>query len=240
MRTCELGRAVLAPPAILAVSFLAGAVPFSNLAACRLRQVDLRQLGTGTVSATGVWQIAGLRPLVVTGILDVAKGTVGPLLAGHRRPALGAMACGMAVAGHNWSPFLGGAGGRGLSVAIGGLAATQPAGAAVLLAGLGLGKLAGQTGLGCLAADLALVPVLRRRAGKTGVTAAWAVLVPMLAKRLLGNGPARSPATYFARLLFDRDELREGAEASAAAAGDATAGGGEMPRDGGGRFRGAV
>ena len=206
MRSCEPGGSFPAP-GVLAVSFLAGAVPFSFFAARALRHVDLRDRGNGTVSATGVWQVAGFGPLMVTGLLDVAKGTVGPVLAGRRRPTLAALACGAAVAGHNWSPFLRGAGGRGLSVAIGGLAATQPTGAVVLVAGLGLGKLAGQTGFGCLTADVVLVPLLRRTGGRQGAAAAWAVLIPMLAKRLAGNGPARSADTYLARLLFDRDEL---------------------------------
>ncbi len=183
MRSCEPGGSFPAP-GVLAVSFLAGAVPFSFFAARALRHVDLRDRGNGTVSATGVWQVAGFGP-----------------------PTLAALACGAAVAGHNWSPFLRGAGGRGLSVAIGGLAATQPTGAVVLVAGLGLGKLAGQTGFGCLTADVVLVPLLRRTGGRQGAAAAWAVLIPMLAKRLAGNGPARSADTYLARLLFDRDEL---------------------------------
>jgi glycerol-3-phosphate acyltransferase PlsY len=196
------------PPAfgVLALSFLAGAVPFSYVSARLLRDVDLRAHGTGTVSATGVWQVAGAGPLVVTGLLDAAKGAIGPMLAGRSRPALAAFASGAAVAGHNWSPFLRGAGGRGLSVAIGSLAATEPAGAVLLIAGLGLGKLAGQTAFGCLVAELALIPVLHRTGGTRGREVAWAVLVPMLAKRLAGNQPARSPRVYLSRLLFDRDE----------------------------------
>ncbi len=193
-------------PAVLALSFIAGAVPFSYVSARALRDVDLRAHGTGTVSATGVWQVAGAGPLVVAGLLDAAKGMVGPALAGRNRPALAALASGAAVAGHNWSPFLRGAGGRGLSVAIGSLSATEPAGAALLIAGLGLGKLARQTAFGCLVAELALVPVLRRTGGPRGRGVAWAVLVPMLAKRLAGNQRARSPGVYLSRLLFDRDE----------------------------------
>jgi acyl phosphate:glycerol-3-phosphate acyltransferase len=196
------------PPAfgVVALSFLAGAVPFSYVSARLLRDVDLRAHGTGTVSATGVWQVAGTGPLVVTGVLDAAKGAVGPMLAGRSRPALAALASGAAVAGHNWSPFLRGAGGRGLSVAIGSLSATEPVGAVLLIAGLGLGKLARQTGFGCLVAELALIPVLRRTGGTRGCGVAWAVLVPMLAKRLAGNQRASSPRVYLSRLLFDRDE----------------------------------
>jgi glycerol-3-phosphate acyltransferase PlsY len=192
---------------VLAFSFLAGAVPFSYVSARLLRSVDLRAHGTGTVSATGVWQVAGAGPLVVAGLLDAAKGAIGPTLAGRSRPALAALASGAAVAGHNWSPFLRGAGGRGLSVAIGSLSTTEPAGAVLLIAGLGLGKLAGQTAFGCLVAELALIPVLRRTGGNRGRDVAWAVLVPMLAKRLARNQRARSARVYLSRLLFDRDEL---------------------------------
>jgi hypothetical protein len=82
-----------------------------------------------------------------------------------------------------------------------------PAGAAVLLAGLAFGRLAGETALGSLAADVALVPVACRFHGTSGAVAAAAVLVPMVLKRLAGNGrPAqRRPEVYLNRLLFDRD-----------------------------------
>jgi acyl phosphate:glycerol-3-phosphate acyltransferase len=197
------------PPAlaVLAGSFLAGAVPFSFIAARALRGVDLREHGAGTVSATGVGQVAGTVPLVLAGLLDVAKGAIGPRLAGPGRPGLAALAAAAAVTGHNWSPFLRGAGGRGVSVAVGALAATEPAGAGVLLIGLGVGRLARQTGLGCLVACLALPAVLRRADGGRGAAVAWATVLPMLAKRLAGNEPARSPQVYLARLLFDRDQL---------------------------------
>ncbi len=77
----------------------------------------------------------------------------------------------------------------------------------MLGAGLAGGKLAGETALGCLVADLALVPVAARLYGRRGGWAALAVLAPMLVKRLVGNGPpaARRPEVYLCRLLFDRD-----------------------------------
>src|SRR5436190_710092 len=81
-------------------------------------------------------------------------------LAGPERPARQAAASGAAVAGHNWSPFLGGAGGRGITAAIGAMGATAPAGSAVLLGGMTLGRIGGETAIGSLAADLLLVPVV--------------------------------------------------------------------------------
>src|SRR5439155_25573351 len=90
-------------------------VPFSNLMARRARGVDLRKFGSGTVSGTALYEVAGFGSLALAGVCDVLKGAVGPLLAGRSRPRLRALAAGAAVAGHNWSPFLRGAGGRGIS-----------------------------------------------------------------------------------------------------------------------------
>jgi glycerol-3-phosphate acyltransferase PlsY len=191
---------------VLTVSYAAGAVPFAQLAAKVLHGTDLREHGNGTVSGSGLYEIAGLGPLLAAGLLDCAKGAVGPLLAGPRdRPGLAALAAAAGVAGHNWSPALSGAGGRGISPALGALSVTASAGTVLLLGGLAGGRLARQTGLGCLVAYAALVPVLRRTAGPDGARVGAAVLVPMLAKRLLGNGSAASARVYARRLLFDRD-----------------------------------
>src|SRR5207244_1892983 len=98
------------PAVVLAAGYAAGAIPFSNIAARRARGVDLRAVGTGTVSGTALYRVAGFGPLALAGIFDVAKGAVGPVLAGRDRPVLAAAGGGLAVAGHNWSPFLAGAG----------------------------------------------------------------------------------------------------------------------------------
>jgi glycerol-3-phosphate acyltransferase PlsY len=196
---------------VLAVAYAAGSIPFSNIAARWLRGVDLRHVGTGTVSGTGLYRIAGFVPLAVAGSLDVAKGALGPLLAGRDRPVLAALAGGAAVAGHDWSPFLGGSGGRGISPAIGSLLANANArpGAAVLLSGLAAGRLARKTSLGCFVAFVALVPVLAATRGRRGAVAGAAVLVPLLSKRVLGNRPPTGRdrlSVYLTRLVYDQDE----------------------------------
>jgi acyl phosphate:glycerol-3-phosphate acyltransferase len=191
----------------IALGFAAGAVPFANIAAKRRAGVDLRSVGNGTVSGSGLYEVAGKGPLVVAGLFELAKGALGPALAGRDRPVVGALAGAAAVAGHNWSPFLGGAGGRGISPAMGALLVTAPAGSGLLLAGLALGKLAGETALGSFIADLLLVPVAARVHGRRGGAAAFAVLVPIVAKRLMGNAPPAQPvpSVYLYRLVFDRD-----------------------------------
>src|SRR5262245_54662097 len=135
-------------PVVLAIAFVVGAIPFSNIAARVSRGVDLRTVDSGTVSGTNLYKVAGFGPLVVAGVLDVAKGAVGPLLAGSHRPVLAAFAGGLAVVGHNWSPFLGGAGGRGISTAMGALLVTAWPGTVLLLAGMALGRIVDQAGFG--------------------------------------------------------------------------------------------
>ncbi len=78
----------LPAPVVLAAAFVCGSVPFSNIAARLVRGVDLRDVGTGTVSGTALHEVAGFGPLAVAGVLEVAKGSVGPLLAGRQRPEL--------------------------------------------------------------------------------------------------------------------------------------------------------
>ena len=136
-----------------AVAFLAGAVPFSNLVARRSRGVDLRDVGSGTVSGTSLYSVAGFGPLALAGVCEVAKGALGPALAGDR-PLLRAICCGLAVVGHNWSPFLRGSGGRGISPALGAFLVAAWPGAILLGAGLGVGRLISRTGLVCLFASL--------------------------------------------------------------------------------------
>jgi glycerol-3-phosphate acyltransferase PlsY len=195
------------------VGFAVGAIPFADVAAILTKGVDLRKVGTGTVSGTGLYEVAGFGPLAAAGVLEVAKGAAGPLLAGRDRPGLAAAAAAAAVIGHNWSPWLGGAGGRGLSPAIGALGVIAPAGSLVLLAGMTAGRLAGETALGSLVADVMLVPAVRRAHGRTAAWSSAAVLVPMLAKRVAGNHrpPGQVRSVLWWRILFDRDTReREG------------------------------
>jgi acyl phosphate:glycerol-3-phosphate acyltransferase len=193
---------------VLVGSFAVGSIPFSNLAARARAGVDLRDVDNGTVSGTNLYRVAGFGPLAAAGVCDVAKGAVGPLLAGRERPALAAFAAGTAVAGHNWSPFLAGAGGRGISPAVGALAVSAWPGSALLLGGLAAGRVIHQTGLAGFVADAALVPILAASRGRRGALIGACVVAPMLAKRALGNRrPQQSGWRVRARrVLLDRDE----------------------------------
>jgi acyl phosphate:glycerol-3-phosphate acyltransferase len=194
----EAGACVLA--------FLAGAVPFSNLVARHRRGVDLRETGTGTVSGTALYRVAGFRWLAFAGICDVAKGALGPLLL-LDHPVVAGIAGGLAVAGHNWSPFLRGHGGRGVAPALGSLLVNAWPGAVLLLVALVVGRAFRQTGLGSFLGEVALTPVLVVTNGTSGAVAGGAIAAPMLVKRVVGNSRPREPSgrVYLRRLLFDHD-----------------------------------
>lgn len=193
--------------AIVVLGYLVGAVPFSNLFARRLRKVDLRHVGTGTVSGTGLYRVAGFGPLAVAGLLDIAKGAVAPLVAGDRH-VVAALGGGAGVVGHSWSVFLRGAGGRGISPSIGVLLVTAWPGAVLLLSALALGRLLHRTGLASFIADLLVVPVTALTFGAAGVLAGVATVVPMFVKRLAGNArpaPGSPRRVWVNRLLYDGD-----------------------------------
>ena len=103
--------------------------------------------------------------------------------------------------------FLAGAGGRGISPALGALGVRHQPGSATLLGGLALGRLAGQTGLGCFIADVALVPVLARTRGRSARWPAWPCSSPCWRSGpwATTRRPRRDAATYLARLALDRD-----------------------------------
>jgi len=151
--------------------------------------------------------VAGFGPLAVSGIADIAKAVVGPMLAGSDRPVLAATAGGCAIAGHNWSPFLRGAGGRGFAPSLGVLGAEAWPGIPVMLGGLIAGRMFEQTGLGGFVAQCALAPVLARTHGRRGLVVAVCVVTPMWLKRVAGNARPDVPTvgTYAHRLLFDSD-----------------------------------
>ncbi len=194
---------LIAPGArIVIVAFVVGAIPFSILLAESVVATALRSVGSGTVSGTALYRVAGFAPLAFGGIMDVAKATPGVLAAGSA-PVVGALAAGAAVAGHNWSPFLRGAGGRGVSPAMGALAVIFWPGAVLLLAGLAVGRVLRQTALVSFLSMLALPFLALSWGGRDGALAGSLVVAPMLLKRLTGNNSV-PPAGRRARVLLQR------------------------------------
>jgi glycerol-3-phosphate acyltransferase PlsY len=107
--------------AALVLSYLIGSIPFSQIIAMLVKGVDLRAVGSRNVGGNNLIASAGTSWGIIGGGLDAAKGVAAMWLA----QTLGApypwsLLCGLfAVGGHNWSPWLGFRGGKGIATGLG-------------------------------------------------------------------------------------------------------------------------
>ncbi|GIW05915.1 MAG: glycerol-3-phosphate acyltransferase 2 [Dehalococcoidia bacterium] len=111
----------LAVVLMVAVGYLAGSFPSGIVYGRLFRGVDVRQMGSGKTGATNVLRSLGPRFAIAVGVTDVLKGLLPVLLALTLvGTPLAAVAAGFgAIAGHNWSIFLGFSGGRGVATSVG-------------------------------------------------------------------------------------------------------------------------
>lgn len=120
----------LTVPTVLLAAFLLGSVPTGYLVG-RLRRIDIRQHGSGNIGATNVLRTLG-KPLgILVFVIDALKGLAAVLvplwLLGPDVPAwLPVMAGVAAVAGHNYTPWLGFKGGKGIATSAGVLLGLMP------------------------------------------------------------------------------------------------------------------
>lgn len=122
------------------LGYLLGSIPVGYLIG-KLHGVDIRMTGSGRTGGTNVLRSVGLIPSAITILGDALKGmaavALARLLFGGE---VGAVAAGItAVAGHNWSVFLGMKGGAGGVTAAAILATLNPlcGGAVALIAVIG-------------------------------------------------------------------------------------------------------
>ena len=112
-------------------AFFLGAIPFSWILARVFGRLDIRTVGSGNVGAANVARSLGYVVGVTALILDAAKGVAAVLIAdaivqGTSTLPL-AIAGGLAVLGHNFTPFLGFRGGKGVATGAGVLGVLSPA-----------------------------------------------------------------------------------------------------------------
>ncbi|MHB1127290.1 MAG: glycerol-3-phosphate 1-O-acyltransferase PlsY [Bacillota bacterium] len=112
---------------ILIASYLIGAIPVAYIAGRYFKGIDIRRVGSGNVGATNVLRSLGPLPAALVLVGDVAKGVVTVLWGGAVGGTdLGLLAGLAAMAGHNWSIFLGFRGGRGVATGLGLFLALSP------------------------------------------------------------------------------------------------------------------
>lgn len=124
MQPFDVLRAIL----IVAAAYLIGGIPFGVIVAKLSGGPDPRTMGSGRTGGANTMRAIGPRLALLSGLLDMLKGTVAVLLArvlgaGVEVEVLAGLA---AIIGHSRSPFLGFGGGRGVAPAFGGLLAFQP------------------------------------------------------------------------------------------------------------------
>jgi len=109
-------------------AFLLGSIPTGYLVA-RTKGVDIRRHGSGNIGATNVFRTLG-KPLgVLVFFIDALKGFGAVWLAchfGEACPWTGIVAAVAAIAGHNYTPWLGFKGGKGIATSAGVLLALMP------------------------------------------------------------------------------------------------------------------
>ncbi|ADU30118.1 glycerol-3-phosphate 1-O-acyltransferase PlsY [Evansella cellulosilytica] len=110
---------------IIVFSYLLGSISFSYLIAKKIKQVDIRQHGSGNAGATNTLRLLGIGPAITVLLLDCAKGIVAVYLGLYfsNGDIVIAAACGLAaIIGHNWPIYYGFRGGKGVATTIGVLA----------------------------------------------------------------------------------------------------------------------
>jgi acyl phosphate:glycerol-3-phosphate acyltransferase len=163
---------------VILIGYLLGAIPWGVIIARYKAKVDIRQYGSGKTGTTNVLRTAGSKAAALVLFLDLLKGSLAVVLAGfvfgNELLVVGDFGLGTlvaqviaalaAVAGHNWSVFLGFRGGRGVATFFGGLAALCPPaallGGEVLVVSAGFTRYASLGSiLGAVSAYIILVPL---------------------------------------------------------------------------------
>ena len=124
MEIPELVRAIL----LVVAGYLIGGIPWSIIVARLTGRTDPRTIGSGRTGGANAMRAMGPRLALLSGILDLLKGTAAVLLARWLGAGTGVeVVAGLAaIVGHSRSPFLGLGGGRGVAPAFGGLLAFAP------------------------------------------------------------------------------------------------------------------
>ncbi|WP_040292793.1 glycerol-3-phosphate 1-O-acyltransferase PlsY [Acetonema longum] len=113
---------------VILLGYLIGSIPNGLIIGRVLCGVDIRQFGSKNIGATNAFRVLGPWPAFWVLLTDAAKGIagvyIGQILLGTSLAMLvGGIA---AMAGHNWSLFLGFKGGRGVATGLGVIAVLMP------------------------------------------------------------------------------------------------------------------
>jgi glycerol-3-phosphate acyltransferase PlsY len=102
---------------------LIGSIPTAYIFGRVLKNIDIREHGSGNMGATNAFRVLGKVPGSIVLVLDIIKGII-PVTVLANAFGLGdalslVIISVAAVAGHNWTVFLGFKGGKGMATSLG-------------------------------------------------------------------------------------------------------------------------
>ena len=122
---------------LLAVtSYFLGAIPFSFIAGKLIRGIDLREHGSGNLGAANTFRVLGKGAAIPVLLADIGKGYLAVQLVqmygleGYQYVLIAAL---LVIIGHNYSVFVGFAGGKGVGTTAGTFLAMAPCAVLVCL-----------------------------------------------------------------------------------------------------------
>ncbi|MFH0753643.1 MAG: glycerol-3-phosphate 1-O-acyltransferase PlsY [Candidatus Omnitrophota bacterium] len=118
--------------AVVVLSYLIGSLPTAYIFGKLMKNIDIREHGSGNVGATNAFRVLGKGPGSAVLVIDIIKGiipivVVAGFLAAY--PFGRIVAAVAVVCGHNWTCFLNFKGGKGIATSLGvliGLTAAIP------------------------------------------------------------------------------------------------------------------
>jgi glycerol-3-phosphate acyltransferase PlsY len=156
----------------VAGGFLVGSVPFGVIVSRAFYRRDIRASGSGNIGAANALRTLGKKGAAAVLILDALKGAL-PVIAvsaaggSTLTAALGGLA---AVAGHCYSPFLGGRGGKGVATSYGVIwTLAWPAGIAFTLVWIATVIAVGYSSVASMLASIAMPFALWFMLGRDGM-----------------------------------------------------------------------
>ncbi len=105
---------------LLLVGYLIGSIQVPIIAGRLLRNIDIREHGSGNAGSTNVARVLGLKVAIAVFILDICKGLVPFLVARHFLGVEVALVLGLGtILGHNFPIFMKFKGGKGVAIGLG-------------------------------------------------------------------------------------------------------------------------
>jgi acyl phosphate:glycerol-3-phosphate acyltransferase len=115
-------------------AYVVGSIPFGLLVGKAFYGVDVREHGSGNVGTTNVFRVLGKKAGIAVLLCDMLKGYVPAVIAAHLlNPWLAIFVAGAPVAGHMYSIFLKGSGGKGVATGAAVVLALVPVAFAIIL-----------------------------------------------------------------------------------------------------------